>query len=278
MSIKMSGNEWDIVAHGNLDVSLKGGAFKTKMSDADKRKQEGDYDLPSGWACEPEEPERRLIDGFDLNSPGIGGWGAGIDLGVTYNIRENLVVSAAILDLGFISWTNIKGYNDGKMPFKFDGFDDFAVSDDEYSTNKPIEDQFDDMTSDFGDMFSFYEKEGKGRRTTVLATTLNLGVEYNFPDYEPLSFGALSSTRFNGLYTWSEVRLSANVKPVSWFNTAFTYGLFNYGSSLGWAFNFHPTGFNFYAGFDYMVAKLTPQFVPVNKPNIVGNLGFSITF
>jgi hypothetical protein len=261
MFIKMSEDEWEISANGNLDASVKGGTFKTKeikMSD--------------------ETIKRKKIDGFDLTSPGVGGWGAGIDLGVTYNLQENLILSAAILDFGFISWSNtLKGYNDG-TPFKFNGFHEFTIGDDENSNSKSIGDQIDDITDDLEDMFNFYEKEGKEKRTTMLATTLNIGVEYNYPDYEKVTFGALSSTRFNGLYTWSEARLSANIRPTTWFNTAFTYALSNYGSSLGWAFNFHPIGFNLYTGFDYIVTKWTPQFVPVNRPNLVANLGLGFTF
>jgi hypothetical protein len=261
MFIKMSEDEWEISASGNLDASVKGGAFKTKeieiSDDAIKRKK---------------------LDGFDLNSPGIGGWGAGIDLGVTYNLQDNLILSAAILDLGFISWNNsLKGYNDG-TPFKFNGFHEFAIGDVENSNNKSIGDQVDDIVDDLEDMLNFYEKEETGKRTTILATTFNLGVEYICPNYEKLSFGVLSSTRFNGIYTWSEARLSANIKPVSWFNTALTGGLSNYGSSLGWAFNFCPMGFNLYAGFDYIITKWTPQFVPVNRPNLLANLGIGFTF
>jgi hypothetical protein len=213
-----------------------------------------------------------------LNSPGIGGWGAGVDFGATYNLQDNLIVSAAILDFGFITWGNsLKGYNNGTS-FKFDGFDDFAAGDVENSNNKSIGDQIDDITDDLGYMLGFYEKAEKGKRTTMLATTLNVGVEYIYPDYRQLSFGALSSTRFNGRYTWSEARLSANIEPLSWFNTALTCGFSNYGSSLGWAFNFHPTGFNLYAGFDYMISKWSPQFIPVSRPNLLANMGFGFTF
>ncbi|KAA6336771.1 hypothetical protein EZS27_015091 [termite gut metagenome] len=298
MVIKMSENEWEVSARGNLDVSVKGGSFKTidtkktqetivinetqetiVIKETGGEKEVGVIKETKETITSNETIIRKKIDGFDLNSPGIGGWGAGIDFGVTYNIHDNLIVSAAILDFGFITWGNsLKGYNNG-TPFKFEGFDEFAAGGDiEDSNNKSIKDQVADIKGDLKDALLFYEKEEKGKRTTMLATTLNLGAEYIYPDCEQLSFGALSSTRFNGRYTWSEMRLSANVKPVDWFNTALTCGLSNYGSSLGWAFNFHPTGFNFYAGFDYMVMKLTPQFIPVNRPNLLANMGFGFTF
>ena len=50
------------------------------------------------------EEEDGYITDLDYNSFGISGYGAGIDLGATYQVMKNLNVSAAILDLGFISW------------------------------------------------------------------------------------------------------------------------------------------------------------------------------
>lgn len=47
------------------------------------------------------------IDDFDFEAGdmGIAGYGAAIDLGASYKLLDNLTVSAAILDLGFISWS-----------------------------------------------------------------------------------------------------------------------------------------------------------------------------
>ena len=50
------------------------------------------------------EEENGYITDLDYNSFGISGYGAGIDLGASYQVMKNLTVSAAILDLGFISW------------------------------------------------------------------------------------------------------------------------------------------------------------------------------
>lgn len=50
------------------------------------------------------EEENGYITDLDYNSFGISGYGAGIDLGASYQLMKNLTLSAAILDLGFISW------------------------------------------------------------------------------------------------------------------------------------------------------------------------------
>ena len=59
------------------------------------------------------EEENGYITDLDYNSFGISGYGAGIDLGASYQVMKNLTVSAAILDLGFIS--KINSYNTNQI-------------------------------------------------------------------------------------------------------------------------------------------------------------------
>ena len=44
------------------------------------------------------------INGFDVDSPGFGGYGGAMDLGISYKPNERLTFSASALDLGYISW------------------------------------------------------------------------------------------------------------------------------------------------------------------------------
>ncbi|KAA6346755.1 hypothetical protein EZS27_005756 [termite gut metagenome] len=256
MYIRMNGSQWEVKADGTLDAVVKGGQFETELSGKGAK-----------------------ITGFELNSPGIGGIGVGLDLGASYRLAEDLTLSAAILDLGFISWSNtLKGRTDGQ-PFLFDGFEDIkVVSDDSDSGNKGLGDQFDDITRDVKDLIRFYDDGIGGGRTTSLATTVNLGAEYTSYYYDKLTFGLLSSTRFNGLFTWTEARLSANVAPLDWFEASLSGGVSNFGTSVGGVLNFHPKGINFFVGADCVFTKVTPQFAPVNRPNLRANFGFNITF
>ena len=50
------------------------------------------------------EEENGYITDLDYNNFCISGYGAGFDLGASYQVMKNLTFSAAILDLGFISW------------------------------------------------------------------------------------------------------------------------------------------------------------------------------
>lgn len=259
MDIYMSQDSWTATATGKLNASLKGAYFKTK---------------------DPDESGLRELDGFDVDGAGLGGFGIGIDLGATYKMDEfveGLTLSAALLDLGFISWkNNLTASNDGSRSFRFDGFDNIAINDD--GPNKELGDQFEDIGDDLEDMVKFYDNGNKGRRATGLATTLNIAGEYIFPYYKNLKFGLLSSTHINKPFTWTEARLSANVMPVSWFDASLNYACSTFGSSLGWVLNFHPKGFNFFIGTDHMLTKVNSWYIPVNHANANVSLGFNVTF
>ncbi|KAA6317962.1 hypothetical protein EZS27_031964, partial [termite gut metagenome] len=151
MSITMSKDKWVITADGTLDAAIKGGQFETEPLGTEKKK-------------------KGEITGFKLNSPGIGGFGVGIDLGATYDLgaflesflgiespwAENITVSAAILDLGFISWSNsLKGRTDGK-PFTFDGFENIKIfSDDSETDDDSMDDQVDKITEELEGLVKF---------------------------------------------------------------------------------------------------------------------------
>ena len=61
-------------------------------------------DMKESDKVDPENPDRHRVDGIDDNISGLGGFGAAIDLGVTWKPIEHLTVSAALTDLGGISW------------------------------------------------------------------------------------------------------------------------------------------------------------------------------
>ena len=61
--------------------------------------------IPVSYTHLEYDSEHNYINDIDIDSPGISGFGFGIDLGASYKILNNLTVSAAILDLGFINWS-----------------------------------------------------------------------------------------------------------------------------------------------------------------------------
>ena len=96
--------------------------------------------------------------------------------------------------------------------------------------------------------------------------------------YDRLRFGLLSTTRLQGIYSWTEGRLSANITPVDWVDAGVNVAMSSFGASFGWIVNFHPKGFNFFVGMDQLMGKVNPQFIPVDNMNMNLSFGMNVTF
>ncbi len=266
MDVTLSQDKWMVKANGEMNASLKGLVMPTKGESGKEVTNPSQHDLID-W------------DEIDVDSPGLGGFGMAVDLGATYRILDDLTLSAAILDLGFISWNNNVKAVTSNSAWEFDGFHNIAV-DPETGDDDPnsLDSQLEAIGDELEDYASFHRTENGTKRSTVLAATLNIGAEYVFPFYDRLRFGFLSSTRINGQYSWSEGRISANVAPVKWFDASVNYALSSFGSSFGWLLNFHPKGLNFFIGMDHLMGKVSPQFIPVSNANMNISFGFNIAF
>ena len=226
-----------------------------------------------------------IIDGIDYSSGfGINGAGFGIDLGATFkmsdlfdgtlgSIFDNLTLSAAIIDLGFISWNKknaVQGVATGEE-FEFSGFDlDFGDG-----TETPsVQDQLSDLGDQLKDIFYFNDQISTSRNR-MLRSTLNLGAEYSLFE-DQLGIGLLSSTRFGAPKTYSELTLSGNYQPLNWLGITLSYSfIHSYFQTFGWAINLSPSWINFFIGSDYMITNVAKPFVPMtNAMNI--NLGISV--
>jgi len=267
MDVMMSDNQWVIKGNGQLNMSAGSGLYVPS-----KQESGATYDRP-------EQASEIDWDDIDYDSFGMTGFGMGLDLGVTYQLLPELQLSAAVRDLGFMSWSNtVKGRMPGKT-WTFDGFTDVALDSNQpgYDDNK-LDEQLDNMWDDLQDVINFHKTSESATRTTALAATVHLGAEYTMPFYNKLTGGFLFTSRFNGPFTWCEGRLSANVKPVKWFDASISYGLSTFGSSFGWMINFHPRRFNIFIGSDHQFFKITPQFLPVGKASMAFNMGINYTF
>lgn len=102
MHAEMGETSWKVTSTGTLQTNMKG--LVPEM--------------------EVDEQGRDYYNSFDFDSPGLSGFGMGVDLGATYQLTENIMLSAAVLDLGFISWSK-GGSTVGKLDgtFDFNGFD-----------------------------------------------------------------------------------------------------------------------------------------------------------
>ena len=155
-----------------------------------------------------------VIDGVEMNGFGIGGYGVGIDLGATYRLLDNLTVSAAVTDLGFISWSKSSSTvveADETQPYNSDNIGEFL---DRVDGGEVI---------DF-DMFGLQKGNVQKKRSTRLPTTLTVGAEYGFWKNR-FSVGALSTTRWGMYRTLSELTLSANFRPARAIGLSASYSM-----------------------------------------------------
>ncbi len=223
-----------------------------------------------------EQEEELDFDNIEVGDP-IGGFGMAFDFGATYKVRDDLELSLALLDLGWISYKNAVKGGMAMEPWEFNGFHNIPFDSDNAQPGQSIEDQIDNLTDDLEDLFKM-KVAGEDKHTKALGATLNIGALYTFPYYNKLKFGFLESTRINGRYSWSEGRFSANVSPVKCFDASISYAISSFGSSFGWMLNFHTRGFNLFLGTNHQFFKVTPQFIPVNNANMNVSLGINFPF
>ena len=254
------GNQWVLEGETKGEVNLHGASFK-QSAPKEYKSHEGTY---------------QQVNGLNNDGFGISGFGAGIDLGAVYSFRhlgmdwlDGLTLSAALTDLGFINWGSTLVARNAGEQFVFDGFHDVAVKTN--GTGGGFTDQSDSYSDQLADFAHLVDESEQGSTTTMLAATMKLGAEYELPMYKQLSFGLLGTHRFNGDYSWTEGRLSANWKALNWFDAAVSLSVGSYGVSMGWITSFHPKGVNIFLAMDHTSFKTTANLVPLNS-----NVGFAM--
>lgn len=198
--------------------------------------------------------ENQQIDGFDFDGGfGIAGTGFGVDLGASYKLLDNLTLSAAVLDLGFIKWKK----------------SETTVASVEDAAQETIDESNYDkyLNSDFLDLERFNltkDEEAAASHKTRLSSTVMLAGEYAFFKNK-LSVGAMYSARFVEPKTLNEITLSLTYRPKNWFNVAASYSPIQAGGkSFGVAMKLGPL----FVGTDYM-------FFGSNSKSVNGFLGVS---
>ena len=223
---------------------------------------------------EGAEKPHTYVSGIDDVSAGIAGVGVAFDLGGEYKINDNLKVSAALLDLGFIGWSNCyEASTNGERQVNTGSYL-FALGDDEPNS---FDNEMDRLTEGLSELYELQDNGNIGGTAKALSATMNLGVEYTPDFYDKLTFGFINNTRFAGKYTWTDFRLSANVAPVKCFSASASLSAGTYGWSFGWLLNAHTTGFNIFLGMDHMLGKMAKQGIPLSGRAQV-SLGINFPF
>lgn len=251
MDISMSQNEWTIKQAGHLQATSL-------------------LELTT-------DPETGEVTDYKVgNNFGLAGFGLGFDLGATYKLIDNLTLSAALTDIGFMRWNNLtRAETDPNKEFRFSGFDNIGAEDDENGDN-PFDQKADQLGDDLKALTKFYQSDTRSVSNS-LRTTLRVGAEYAVLD-NAISFGLLSTTRFVGYRTYAEGMAAINFRPLSALHLTVNGSVSNMGSSVGAILNICAPGFNFFVGTDYFATQYSKQFIPINHARANLSFGFNITF
>ena len=260
MQANLEGDKWILRGKAKAELNMKGAKFKSEQKE---------YKGRTGYYNQ--------INGLDTDNLGLAGFGLGLDLGAVYEFKDFALdwldgtkVSLSLNDLGFISWDNAILAESSGDPFEFTGFKM------KYE-NGSFENGGDDIGDDLADFAHLEDKGDVSGKTTALAATMRLGVEYPLPVYDKVTFGLLGTHRFDGDYSWTEGRLSANYKPLTWLDGGINMAVTSFCTTMGWVLNVHPKGMNVFMGMDHMIGKTGASSIPLDS-NVSFNFGLNVAF
>ena len=235
------------------------------------------------------------LEGTDIFDPesiefnaafyGPTGYGAALDLGLTFKPFKGLTLSAAVQDLGAVHWDyNMVALSEASANFK--GVDDLDLMGEGASS---ISDELEAQLESLGGLADFHVQNGPQAGWESLPFSANAGARYSFAK-DILSVGALASMRHTEYLTSYDLRGGLTIRPLKWFSLAGTVGTGTYGNSCGAGISINVLTFNFHAGVDGYLGK-TGKFmldspvagfdaipVPLGKFDCRLNLGLTLTF
>ena len=248
------------------------------------------YDAIQGGGSVPKIDFSQLVDTKNwqkLLAPS--GYGAAIDFGFTWKPIEQLQISAALTDLGFIYWSKSTRFecalDSAKAKFVGAGeieYKDYQDENGQFNSQRMM----DSVTSNLVNMLTgvTFSNSGKKGFARMTSARLNVGLDANFWENR-IGIGIVSATRLYNARLYEEVTFGLAFRPVNWFNIAATYSLMNNGkySNIGAGIGFMPyDGINLTLAMDYIptsYAKLpgSNMYVLPDKTKMFNlALGFSI--
>jgi hypothetical protein len=253
-SIKSDGSEFNITTKGNMQMTSPDFLYLNNTS--------GTFPMPS--------LDNDKLSQF-LSNPTLPKAGSGLsfDFGLKFKPMHFLTLSAAVTDLGKISWdpayiSRFKANNS----FSFNGLD---MTDQSKSMSEKMSDAFKDIVK-------FEADNGAQAYTSKLTTKVNVGLEAGLMNNH-ISLGLLSQTGITETGKYQDYMASLNFKPGSMLQTALTYSLLHGEmSALGAAVNLKLLFLNLYVAADYIPLKVTPDYMPINNSNFNVQTGFNLMF
>ena len=265
-----------LLGHANMDADF--GDLSLTIS-KERWLLQGNSSLSSSVAgLTMEADENGALEKIDSNGDNFtfskflaGGAGAGVDLGATCNLLENLQLSASIVDLGFIRWSKNLSKTRKEGDFEFDGIV-YDINDTEKDYGKEYADMLKNM---------YVVENNPKAYTTSLTTKVYAGAEYSILE-DKIGFGLLSKTYITKSKMFEELVLSSNFRPFYPLSVSFSYSLLNgKWSNLGFGFNVNAGPFNLFLCADNIPLKYAKgggKLAPVNTKMVSTSFGINFVF
>ncbi|MFW6369865.1 MAG: DUF5723 family protein [Bacteroidota bacterium] len=192
--------------------------------------------------------------------------GLAADFGAVYTPISRLTLSASLIDLGFIKWTQSTYNISQNSTFLFDGIVLDSLQSDNF---------FDQVLDSIADEFQLSNTEDS--YNTMLYGKVYLGARYNVT--EQFSVGVLSRSQFLHGRINEKLTLSANLYPGKALSLAFSYSIQNYSyNNLGIGLSSKLGPFNWYMVLDNVPFMAeTPDGLPI-IPHTMKSLNFMTGF
>ena len=205
--------------------------------------------------------------------------GFGFDLGVTYDVTNDLIVSAAITDIGYIKWktdvTNLKA----ESRFDFSGLNMLNVFNGTMTFDSLANEMLDSLQN------SFTVNDTKTPFKTYLPYGVTFGGSYNLT--KSFSVGLLSYSRLIGKQIREALTLSANVNLGNALSLSLAYTAANHQyDNLGIGLGLRAGFFQFYTVIDRIPVTWnkikmdsgSSLILPANWNTINARFGFNFVF
>ncbi len=196
---------------------------------------------------------------------GFTGYGAGIDLGVSYDYSDKLQLSLAVNDLGFIAWNKDSNIN-AMLSNNFIIYSIIHGDEVVYDSSESADLCFEDVLLD---------KQSSKSSTKWLQANMNAGAEYALVE-DVLNVGAIYS-----LDLWQTMAVHnftpvVSYSPVDWFTLATSYTVASSGANaFGVALNIATNFVNLYLATDILTAKSGSElYLPLNQS--MANVSFGL--
>ncbi len=209
---------------------------------------------------------------YDFNNVSGKNSGFGIDLGVTANLIDRLTLSAAIIDLGSINWSNNAHEYTSRGTHTYEGIDLFSFASADSFNTDGLTAEFEQVLDSISQILDIRTGADDSYRT-ALPTKAYLSGSYQIQD--DLTVGALLYIENYRQNTVPGLTLSARKKFGRWFTLGATYALRSQRfDNFGLNALAHLGPVQIYAVSD----NVAPLFNPFNSKNFNLRVGLNLAF